>query len=325
MDWKTEIYNLECIDKQVLKVASKEANKFLKKKILSFWDEERQTKEFFPAPQPVSLEKKDFETLRYKPYVICAKLDGERFLFFTTKIPQTFFSKKSKMLKMCFLINRKFEFFIINQDFNENIEETLLDGELIDNQFVVHDSIIVNGVLLKNKKWEERWRTCDNFITNIYKRGKEFRICLKKFYLLKDIKELFYEIKKENIKSDGIVFYPMNEPIKYKTQDDLFKWKPKEKHTIDFKIKIVDNFIELYVYNRKQDQLFSKIPLNRVTYPLNDNMILECTINNNTFYPFKIRNDKKNSNNYYTAMKTLLNVKENITENQLCTSFICQR
>lgn len=316
--WKTSITIMD--NKHVHKIESKEAVDFLKKKILFYWKEESEGKQFFPAPQPVSIERKDFEILKKEVYVVCAKLDGERFLFYSTKIPVNFFSKKSKKISINLLVNRKFEFFIIDQFFKTELDETLLDGEILDDQFVIHDSIIINGINLKKENWDIRWKTCDDFIvTNyIFNEKSTFRMCLKKFYYLNHISELFKEIKKENIKSDGIVFYPVNKPIKYKTQNDLFKWKPPGKHTIDFKIRKNGENLDLYVYNRQKDQLFASIPLSRITYPIKDNMVMEFTVKDNTFYPFKIRNDKKNSNNYYTAKKTMLNVRENITEKQLC-------
>ena len=111
----------------------------LRSGILDFWSNRKN--DHFPAPQPVSLERKFFDKLKNYPYLICVKSDGMRFLM------------------MCYnndtyMVDRAFRFFKVNQCFGSmiyggNVDNTcgaLFDGELIFNDnkewvYVIHDCI----------------------------------------------------------------------------------------------------------------------------------------------------------------------------------------
>ena len=93
----------------------------------------------FPAPQPVSIEKKDFEKLKKYDYNVTLKLDGTRFLLF--------FMLDKHNNKQTILVNRALNFYNININCENNLYEgqgTLLDGELLfkNNRwtFSIHDT-----------------------------------------------------------------------------------------------------------------------------------------------------------------------------------------
>lgn len=325
--WKHVSESIEGVDKQVYKLTTPAACFYLKKKICSYWKETNE-RYLFPGPQPVSIERKDFETLRKEKYVVCAKTDGERYFLYCTTIPVTFERKKCIKIKICVLVSRNFDFYIVTQKFiNEKIytKDTLLDGEIIDNKFVIHDSIILSGDNVKETNWENRWTKCNEFLNNFYKQNETntFEIHLKKFYHLNSIGSLFDEIKELKIKSDGVVFYPMDLPVKYKTQYTLFKWKPPGNHTIDFKIVKSGTIYELFVFHKGHDKKFSEIPESRLFMlgQVKSDIIVEFEVRKKDFFPVKIRTDKTRSNSYLTATKTILNARENIKQTELCDLF----
>ena len=44
-------------------------------------------------------------------------------------------------------------------------------------------------------------------------------------------------LPKVDQKIDGLVFTPVNEPVRIGTHETMFKWKPLEKNTVDFLMK----------------------------------------------------------------------------------------
>lgn len=313
---------LNSINESVLEVHNKKVLEIVRNKICNYWGQS--TKGLFPGVQPVSLERKDIPKLGL-PYVVCAKLDGERFFFFSTNIDSN---------RLHFIVNRNFNIYIVNQNIKEGADEgsdegadegsdTLLDGEVLDNQFVIHDCIVVNGKNVMRLNWEMRYHECDKFLNKYnYSEKFSFRICMKKFFHLNQITQLFVEMEKDNVKNDGIVMYPINEPVGYRTQYTLFKWKYK--HTIDFQIIRNGKMYDLYCTDRLKKVKFGSVTEDKMVFlqPLVDNQIVEFIVESeNTFIPMKIRNDKSTGNSLFTTNKTILNKMENITKQEICALF----
>jgi hypothetical protein len=55
------------------------------------------TGDYFPGPQPISIERRHFGLLKRNPYVVCEKSDGVRHVFMAFTYEGT---------KMCILVNR---------------------------------------------------------------------------------------------------------------------------------------------------------------------------------------------------------------------------
>ena len=307
------------------KITTKELTDLLSKEINEYWkDEQRDNVIRFPGSQPVSIEKRSFSQLKKEPYVVCAKLDGERYMLYLTEIPADLSKPDGNKLKVAFMVNRRLDFFIITQQFSDDSykKKTLLDGELIKNKFIIHESISLAGNVVKTKKWEERWRPTDIFLQKHYKmqENETLRISLKKFYHFKNISHLFKEIEEKQIKSDGIVFYPMNDPVQYRTQNNLFKWKPPGHHTVDFKINVENDNVELITWGRGEPIVFetmNKNPFLQVGINPKTDQVIEFKGTKGNFIPLIIRKDKPVGNNLYTVRKTLLNIRENITKENL--------
>jgi hypothetical protein len=95
------------------------------------------SKDYFPGPQPISIEYKHFPVLKGGEYVVCEKTDGERHMMVATT-----FEGKSK----CLFVNRAFDMFEVKINLNKKAYEgTILDGELYDNTLMVYDALLVCG------------------------------------------------------------------------------------------------------------------------------------------------------------------------------------
>lgn len=143
---------------------------------------------------------------------------------------------------------------------------------------------------------------------------------------MSNFKEFLIEEYKNNEKIDGIVFMPNKLPVLTGTQFSLFKWKPADKHTVDFLIKTNGKDLEAYVYHQQELSKFANIlssqpegkefidQFNKLEHKCND-CILECLFNKTSqnFTPVLIRTDKNYPNSLRTVERTLFNAEENIT------------
>lgn len=310
------------------KITTPELTTRLSNELCNFWNgEQHDSKVRFPGAQPVSIELANIKILKSVPYVVCAKLDGERYILYMTQVPEDLSTPTSKELSISFMVDRNLDFYIITIDsWNEAIykNKTILDGEFIGNEFVIHDAICLAGTIVKNEKWETRWRATDSFLTSSYRYSKKdtFNLRLKKFYLVNQLKLLFDDIETNKIKNDGLVFYPMNDPVKYRSQDNLYKWKVR--HTVDFKIRVEDKQVILETWSNSKTVDYATMNISKFSAINNlktgDIIEFDTCLNSQKvpeFIPILKRTDKNVGNNLYTVRKTILNAKENISKETL--------
>lgn len=347
-----------------LKINDENKLEYLKNIILDYWPRNDKKKDYFPAPQPVSLERRDLNNLITNDYYVCVKSDGMRFLMLCHS-------------GNIYFIDRAFKFYQINYNINnnilynkkedlENITGGIYDGELVRNvknkwQYVVHDCICSCTMNMSYDNFPSRYKEIIKLVEEISTFDSsvcEIRITSKQFFpfkKLKDLNKLINENKLDHI-TDGLIFTPKDKKIGTGTQFDLYKWKPRNLHTFDFKILIYNNIINLteeekklndndiikkygripgkiaaYVNNNGKHELYASCPpgdksellfLNNLNINcpgfINGN-IVECEYNEDdeSFKPIKIRFDKTHPNSNFTVKKTLSNIKENITINEL--------
>ena len=284
----------------------------------------------FPAPQPVSIEKKDFVKLERYDYRVSLKLDGVRFLMY--------FIKDRNQTNQCILINRALNFFNIHIEAEQNIfNGTLLDGEVIFNKeqnrwdFMIHDALILCGNKIGKLSHSARLtdtKCCiESFITNTGPNA--LYLDVKEFYLFTEFENFIDNIYSKSNNNDGIIFMPENLPVISGTQYSMLKWKPENKHTFDFLIKEseTENItnLEAHVYHMGKIIIFAKIHSNTTagkefidkTKELTgykNECIVECSFNSetNNFSPVLVRTDKTHPNSMRTIERTLFNINENI-------------
>ena len=276
----------------------------------------------FPGPQPVSIERKHFEILKNEPYVVCEKTDGVRHALVCTTFNGT---------PVAAFLNRALHV----QPIKINIPTihyngTVLDGELVDgNLFMIYDAMQVHGEILMKKNLLERLEFASKFVRKV--KNDSIKIKLKKFFVKDDIEELVNKhIPQLSYKTDGLVFTPVKDEVRIGTHETMFKWKPCNKNTIDFKVKKSPTVEtpgcvpgppvwRLYIQERGKLIHESQIPLDRMSdYKwIRENDIVECmyvTWENGPLWwkPLKKRSDKTFPNSRRTFYRTLVNIKENI-------------
>lgn len=260
-------------------------NNDIKRFIKKTWDSA--DLERFPGPQPVSIEKKHLPLLSKNEYLVCEKTDGIRnFLVCFTD---------SENRKICALVNRSFDYMLFPLTVPR---DTLLDGEYIDGKFIVHDAVCIAGEDLRLKKLTERLDHARSLVKAILPTPK-LRVQCKNMIPYSEIKKL---VLGEH--TDGVIFTPVNEPIRMGTHRTLFKWKPLDRITIDFLVRNGKFCIQhegKYLSVQDCDEE-------------DDGSIYECSFDgeNSVWKSIKKRTDKSHPNNKRTFERTLVNIRENI-------------
>ena len=250
----------------------------------------------FPGPQPVSIERRHFPLLKRQPYLVCEKTDGVRHLLASTD-------------EGAFLVNRAFACEKINVRVPK---DTLLDGELVTTKtgkklFMVYDAVRVKGEDLTRTPLGARLDAARKVVKAIIKTANApLEIRVKTMWYLGDPIPDLHSFEYE---TDGIVFTPVNEPIRTGTHETMFKWKPRERITIDFCLK---NGSELFVQDKGVPYREAMLHLRNTRRDLPDGTIVECGYADLGWFVEKIRTDKTHANNRRTYFRTLVNIREDI-------------
>ena len=248
--------------------------------------------ERFPGPQPISIERVHFKTLRSHKYFVCEKTDGIRHFLvcFTDSMDR----------KICALVNRSFQFTLWPLTIPR---DTLLDGELIGDSFIVHDAVCIQGEDLRKMDLAKRLSRAVS-LSKVIIPG-QLRVSVKQMRDLSDIAQIRLG---EN--TDGLIFTPVNEDIRMGTHRTLFKWKPREKCTVDFIFR--DGHLCI-----QNDSRLEKVQSGHGT----DGSIYECVFDGRTWVSVGTRTDKSHPNNKRTLERTLVNIKEDILFCELVQEF----
>ncbi|NBX48748.1 hypothetical protein EBT25_02180 [bacterium] len=260
----------------------------------------------FPGPQPISIERRHFAELKSRPYMVCEKNDGVRNMLVCFEFQQK---------KMCILVNRAFEGRITTLTVPKN---TVLDGELMpDDKFLVYDAVMLSGENVMMLPLTERLRKAQKMCSVILKTVGNPWVKVKPMYPLGEIQKVFDTLSPEN---DGLIFTPIEEPVRMGTHETLFKWKPREHITIDFLCDVdatVDGAPVMGLFIQGPTYITTLTGLTAGGDPTRfKGKIVECGYGECGWYIIKERPDKTHPNNRRTYERTLVNIRENIQQNE---------
>tara|TARA_R110000787_G_scaffold88434_2_gene187769 strand:+ start:2229 stop:3176 length:948 start_codon:yes stop_codon:yes gene_type:complete len=281
------------------------------------------SKDYFPGPQPVSIEHRHFPVLKGAEYLVCEKTDGEWYMMVACM-----FEGKKK----CVFVNRAFNMFEVPINLKKSVYDgTILDGELYEDTLMVYDAVWVNGESVWNLNLMKRLDAARSIMKSvIYMKSDQYRLKCKTFHQMREFgKFMDAYLPTVQQKIDGLVFTPVNEPVRIGTHETMFKWKPQEKNTVDFLMKREPSretpgfkpgtpAWRLYVQEKGKLFFESELPFNRMEDEpwFEDGAIVECkyvTWEEPMWWkPLKRRTDKNYPNNRRTFYRTIVNIKENI-------------
>lgn len=265
----------------------------------------------FPGCQPISIEYKHFDILKKNDYVVCEKTDGTRFMMLAFMFGNE---------KKCVFVNRALDMFSCDLNFRRQIYDgTILEGELYEDMFMIYDCLVNSGRIVGHENFVIRLENCEQVCKKLLALKQDvIKLRVKMFHLMSDYETFLNEYLPTVTQTiDGLIFTPVYCPIKIGTHEEMFKWKPKDKNTIDFQMKFVDGVWRLYVQEKGELIFESVIPKGRMNEPwFYENAIVECQYMTDDipmwWKPIKLRTDKTHPNNRRTFYRTLVNIKEDI-------------
>jgi hypothetical protein len=209
-------------------------------------------RENFPGSQPVSLTRRNLDTLRRIPYVVCEKSDGERHMLLI-------FNRET------YIIDRMFNIYRVQVAFPSLESTSLLDGELIVDRadgdkspgrvrYLVYDAVKVCGKDVSKETLLYRLRSA--FLELIKPRKSNpsdaFAVYVKDFFDVRHSSSIVFPYGcRLPHECDGLIFTPADDPYKPGTCQRLLKWKPAHLNTVDFVIELVMGY--------EPDQLHAKL------------------------------------------------------------------
>ena len=210
-------------------------------------------KGIFPGSQPISIEYRHFDILRSNPYVVCEKTDGVRFMMLTFM-----FDYKKKTI----FVNRALEMFDCPLNFRKPVYEgTIVEGEMYGDTFMMYDMLMNCGKMIGDQDFLTRLDHMEKFKKMLMSlKYDPIKMALKTFHLMSDYQEFMDKyLPTVQQEIDGLIFTPINDRVKTGTHETMFKWKPRDKNTIDFQLKRKGDGWRLYVQERGKLMFESEI------------------------------------------------------------------
>lgn len=280
------------------------------------------SRDYFPGPQPVSIERRHFPILKSGNYVVCEKTDGERHM-----LVAIMFEGKKK----CVLVNRSFKMVEVPINLKKSaFEGTILDGELYENTLMIYDAVRVAGKSVWNENLHARMDAVKALLKGLISmKSDPYKLKCKRFHAMENFKSFMCDyLPTVTQNQDGLVFTPVDEPIRLGTHERLFKWKPVHLNTVDFQLKWEPSrenpgfkrgrsTWRLYVQEKGKLYYESEIPEGKFDRSwMEEDAIVECEYvtweQPHWWRPIKRRHDKDYPNNRRTFYRTIFNLKEAI-------------
>uniref|UniRef100_D3TNV7 mRNA-capping enzyme n=1 Tax=Glossina morsitans morsitans TaxID=37546 RepID=D3TNV7_GLOMM len=294
----------------------------------------------FPGAQPVSMNRENINMLHERPYRVSWKADGTRYMMLINKRDEIYFIDRNNS---CFQVDNLT--FVKSEDLNEHLEDTLVDGEMVldkykDNtipRYLIYDVVRLGEKDIGKQPFYEDRLNCIQkeiieprhraMVEKIIDRNDEpFGVRKKDFWDIRTSASLLSEkfAKRLSHEPDGLIFQPSKEPYTPGMCEDVFKWKPLEMNSIDFRLKIVEKCLPgmlpekhalLYVGGR--DEPVGMLESTKVPKSLN-NKIIECSLSPEGKWVFmRERTDKTLPNSYNTAKSVFDSIRAPITKEYL--------
>jgi hypothetical protein len=243
--------------------------------------------ERFPGPQPISIERKHLSILKSEPYLVCEKNDGVRNMFVSGLSD-----------RFGIFINRKFEMIQTTIPLPSG---TVLDGELMEDVYLIYDAVMIRGKNVMDCPLTERL-TLAKMVVPLATKGN-VKVRVKPMLPLSRISEI-----QLGPKTDGLIFTPVFQPVRMGTHETCFKWKPRNHITIDF---LVRNGHLCIQGAEEIKPLTRACSMGREPAEF-EGQIVECEYGVAGWSIIKVRKDKDYPNNKRTYTRTLVNLRENI-------------
>lgn len=303
----------------------------------------------FPGPNPVSLDRSHFARLAGEPYYVCEKTDGVRYALVCCRLeaPPALRAARAS-INVCALLDRALNAFLlpIKHLPRAVYQGTLLDGELAFNrregrwEYLVFDAVSVSGIPVLNCPLNDRMDAA-HCALRVYRahagpsdgdpvalRAKTFVPCSK----MADFERALPGLR-EAYEIDGVIFTPALPPVTYGRHLGMFKLKACSRHTVDF--LVLGDGVGLGVFDNGAHARVGALAPGQPGPPPPPGSIAECAPaaaatggsvgggdEEQLWDLVTLRTDKTTANDMFTYQKTLLNMRENLSLNDVKNVFV---
>jgi hypothetical protein len=275
---------------------------------------------------PVDITFKDMMVEEPRPYTVSIKADGKR---------------------MRLLINRRSVYLVdpphsvglqyMNLFDNSDLDDTILEGEYVYKRdgsavFLVYDCLILKGKAIGDipdhmQRHKLAESVVKSFDTNLRLTAGTpiFRCQLKEivpgnpFESYKAAKYILSRRSVYGFEDDGLIYTPQHLTYASTLGGKIKKWKPSEKLTIDFAVKLVEGEVySLFLVDRGNfvpfEDMTAEIPLEG---GLEDGSVVEMRWVDDRFEMTRLRTDKENPNAIRTARNVWKAIQDPIPESEV--------
>lgn len=267
----------------------------------------------FPGSNPCSLERADFPKLRQQPYYLAEKTDGVRFMLVCCRLQGR---------NVCALVDRSMAAWLLPLQAlpTAMFQGSAVDCELAFNkvqrqwQLLAFDAYVVSGIPVYHLPFSHRMAGLKRAMAVYeYRAGDPVPVKIKSF-IPATMFAAYHEheaLARQHFDVDGLILTPEQSEAKVGRHPELFKLKTR--HTVDF--LVASDCSGLMVFNpaTKAHEL-----VERLRQPAEPGAIAECARASDGLWDLVcLREDKGTANDLLTYQKTLVNMREGITIQEL--------
>lgn len=327
----------------------------------------------FPGAQPVSFARQHLQELKSKDYYLCEKSDGIRCLLYCTQ--------DENQGEIHYLIDRKNNYYFVpglhlplpgDPELVAFHTRTILDGELVNDRledgrrelrFLVFDCMVLDGKNLIGRIYDSRIGYFKEHMWEPYQKlyfkrnpqarqSQPFILQWKRMERGYAIEVLFHQLENLAHGNDGLVFTCKDTPYTCGTDEHIFKWKPANENSIDFRLCLgqfptmkgedgqedVEDYdamptFDLEVHhNNREYRSFAPLYLTEDEWESMksldeqlDGRIIECFKDEEGRWRYKresdgtprFRDDKLDGNHISTVEKVLLSIEDAVSKEEL--------
>lgn len=311
----------------------------------------------FAGSNPVSIERKDLPKLKQAGgCTVSLKTDGIRYILLLTTSPEgegVAIMINRSMIMYEVEVWSQLDFFIEGSLFDGELVWEYVNY-VPKMRYVVFDVMHCCGQRCVNMRYPERIQlvttvcvmsvsTTDEHDIEQYVTEEKKIVAMNNAYDLQivpkrcapshSVTDIWGSRHESPHKNDGLIFIIDDAPIEINTSSSTFKWKSD--HTIDVLVKKKEDAVEVFYMRNSRLEKFTEIVVERTRYfvTISTNELLEsvetgtkgsvlecsCSVMEDriTLFALKVRFDKDTPNNMRTVQRTVVNIIENITVDEL--------
>ena len=257
----------------------------------------------FPGTHPVQVTRDTMTgNLKNFPYCVSKKIDGTRYMMIIGRENALWF------------MNRRMDVWRgPSNDKLSRFRNSVFDVEVRNGTVTIIDVINSSGQCVRSSPLFHRMNAAKQLLGTIGPLVGTLQLQLQTYHPMNKLRDVVATTTDDD-QFDGLVFTPKRTSYRLGRNDNLLKWKPKEKNTIDFAFKEGNIYSETVCYGHVVG----------VPEDVQTDEIIECTLERDIWVFHRVRRDKTNPNARWIVDNILQSIQDDITIEELTTTIVSQ-